>query len=213
MFCLFDFFCERANTDSELLQNYIIIRNVCDFERKSTLHKQHSKRHISAQWQSAGLECGRSQVQSPVKDRVLDSLVVQCWLGVREVPGSIPSQGPRPRQPSGRVLASSAESPKFNPQSRTASSIAQWQSAGFKCGRSQVQSPVKDRLLDSLVVECWLRVREVTGSIPSQGPPPLQPSGRVLASSTGGPGFNPQSRTASYQRCYKIGTNSALVQH
>ena len=25
-------------------------------------------------------------------------------------------------------------------------------------------------LLDSLVVECWLRVREVLGSIPSQGP-------------------------------------------
>ena len=29
-----------------------------------------------------------------------------------------------------------------------------------------------DRLLDSLVVECWLRVQEVPGSIPSQGPPP-----------------------------------------
>ena len=27
--------------------------------------------------------------------RLLDSLVVQCWLRVREVPGSIPSQGPR----------------------------------------------------------------------------------------------------------------------
>ena len=27
-----------------------------------------------------------------------------------------------------------------------------------------------NRLLDSLVVECWLRVREVMGSIPSQGP-------------------------------------------
>ena len=52
----------------------------------------------------------------------------------------------------------------------TASSIAQWYSAGFECGRSQVQSPVKDRLLDSLVVECWLRVWEVPGSIPSQGP-------------------------------------------
>ena len=26
------------------------------------------------------------------------------------------------------------------------------------------------RLLDSLVVECWLRLREVPGSIPSQGP-------------------------------------------
>ena len=28
-------------------------------------------------------------------DRPLDSLVVECWHRVREVPGSIPSQGPR----------------------------------------------------------------------------------------------------------------------
>ena len=28
-------------------------------------------------------------------NRLLDSLVVECWLRVREVPGSIPSQGPR----------------------------------------------------------------------------------------------------------------------
>ena len=28
-------------------------------------------------------------------DRLLNSLVVECWLRVREVPGSIPSQGPR----------------------------------------------------------------------------------------------------------------------
>ena len=27
--------------------------------------------------------------------RLLDSLVLECWLRVREVPGSIPSQGPR----------------------------------------------------------------------------------------------------------------------
>ena len=27
--------------------------------------------------------------------RLLDSLVVECWLRVREVPRSIPSQGPR----------------------------------------------------------------------------------------------------------------------
>ena len=27
--------------------------------------------------------------------RLLDSLVVECWLRMREVPGSIPSQGPR----------------------------------------------------------------------------------------------------------------------
>ena len=28
-------------------------------------------------------------------DRLLDSLVVECWLRVWEVPGSMPSQGPR----------------------------------------------------------------------------------------------------------------------
>ena len=27
--------------------------------------------------------------------RLLDSLLVECWLRVRDVPGSIPSQGPR----------------------------------------------------------------------------------------------------------------------
>jgi len=27
--------------------------------------------------------------------RLLDSLVIKCWFRVREVPGSIPSQGPR----------------------------------------------------------------------------------------------------------------------
>ena len=29
------------------------------------------------------------------KYRLLDSLVIECWLRVREVPDSIPSQGPR----------------------------------------------------------------------------------------------------------------------
>ena len=29
------------------------------------------------------------------KYRLLDSLVVECWLRVREDPGSIPQQGPR----------------------------------------------------------------------------------------------------------------------
>ena len=33
----------------------------------------------------------------------------------------------------------------------------------------------------------------------------------MLASSAGSPGFNPQSRTASYQRRYKNGTSSSLV--
>ena len=28
-------------------------------------------------------------------NHLIDSLVVECWLRVREVPGSIPSQGPR----------------------------------------------------------------------------------------------------------------------
>ena len=44
-------------------------------------------------------------------------------------------------------------------------------------------------------------------------PPPRQPSGRVLASSAGGPGFNPQSRTVSYQIRYENGTRSSFVQH
>ena len=35
----------------------------------------------------------------------------------------------------------------------------------------------------------------------------------MLASSAAGPGFNPQSRTASYQRRYKNGTSSTLVWH
>ena len=100
-----------------------------------------------AQWQSAGFEFGRSRVQSPVKDRLCVSLVVQCWLRVREVPGSIPSQGPPPRKPRGIVLASSTGGPGFNPQSRTASSIASWYSAGFEYGRSRVQSLVKDRVI------------------------------------------------------------------
>ena len=44
-------------------------------------------------------------------------------------------------------------------------------------------------------------------------PPPRYPSGRVLASSAGGPGFNLQSRTASYQRRYKNGDSNSLVKH
>ena len=37
--------------------------------------------------------------------------------------------------------------------------------------------------------------------------------GIVVTSSAGGPRFNPQSRTASYQRRYKNGTNGSLVWH
>ena len=62
------------------------------------------------------------------------------------------------------------EGPWISPQSRTASSIAQCQSAGFQCGGSLDQSTVNDRLLDILVLECWLLVRVVPGSIPSQEP-------------------------------------------
>ena len=62
---------------------------------------------------------------------------------------------PPPRQPSGRVLASSAGGPGFNPQSRTASSIAQWQSAGFEYGRSRVQSPVKNRVISKTLYKWY----------------------------------------------------------
>ena len=37
--------------------------------------------------------------------------------------------------------------------------------------------------------------------------------GSLMASSVGGPGFNPQSRTASYQRPYENGISSSLVWH
>ena len=49
-----------------------------------------------------GVNCERAGSENEPKDvtlskayRLLDSLVVECWLRVREVPGSIPSQGPR----------------------------------------------------------------------------------------------------------------------
>ena len=35
----------------------------------------------------------------------------------------------------------------------------------------------------------------------------------LVASSAGGHGFNPPTRTASYQRRYKNGTSSSLVWH
>ena len=41
-------------------------------------------------------ERNKSNRVSSVNYRLLDSLVVECWLRVREVPGSIPSHGPRP---------------------------------------------------------------------------------------------------------------------
>ena len=43
--------------------------------------------------------------------------------------------------------------------------------------------------------------------------PPRWPSDRVLASGAGGPGFNPQSGTASHQRCFKNDTSSSLIEH
>jgi len=42
-------------------------------------------------------------------------------------------------------------------------------------------------------------------------PPHRHSSGRVLASSAGGPGFNPQSKISSFQRCYKNGTIISLL--
>ena len=40
----------------------------------------------------------------------------------------------------------------------------------YVCRLCIVRDNTQHRLLDSLVIECWLRVREVPGSIPSQGP-------------------------------------------
>ena len=40
-------------------------------------------------------EVSLQQRNRSITYRLLDSLVVECWLRVREVPGSIPSQGPR----------------------------------------------------------------------------------------------------------------------
>ena len=37
----------------------------------------------------------KNSLNSSLEHRLLDSLVVECWLWVREVPGSISSQGPR----------------------------------------------------------------------------------------------------------------------
>ena len=52
----------------------------------------------------------------------------------------------------------------------------------------------------------------ILGSI-NKSPPPLYPSGIVLALSAGDPRFNPPTRTTSYQRRYKNGTRSSLVWH
>ena len=64
----------------------------------------------------------------PIQHRLLDSLVVECWLRV--------------------------ESPAIGSLFLKITKI----------------NDTKKRLLDSPVVECWLWVREVPGSIPSQGP-------------------------------------------
>ena len=39
----------------------------------------------------------------------------------------------------------------LNFETTTASSIALWYSAGFECGRSRIQSPVKDRVIPKTV--------------------------------------------------------------
>ena len=51
----------------------------------------------------------------------------------------------------------------------------------------------------------------ITGHVWSGGDSNREPSGRVLASSAGGPGFNPQSKTVSFERRYKIGPVVSLV--
>ena len=38
---------------------------------------------------------GVTSLVKPNFHRLIDSLVVECWLRGRQVPGSIPSQGPR----------------------------------------------------------------------------------------------------------------------
>ena len=49
-----------------------------------------------------------------------------------------------------------------------------------------------------------LTITDRLSNISFEKPPPRYPNGRVLASSAGGPGFNPQSRTASYQIRYNM---------
>ena len=63
----------------------------------------------------------------------------------------------------------------------------------------------------SLLCSCSIKMPVSSTSSLYDGTASSIASGIVLASSAGGPGFNPQSRTASYQRRYKNGTSSALV--
>ena len=68
-------------------------------EMESPLTASQSKPICSINWYSTLLTYLTMPMKIPtVTDcghRLLDSLVVECWLRVREVPGSIPSQGPR----------------------------------------------------------------------------------------------------------------------
>ena len=65
------------------------------------------------------------------------------------------------------------------------------------------------RLPNSLRIDFWC----ISSITEFTKPPIRQPSGIVLVSSAGGPVFNPQSITASYQRRYKKGTSSSLLWH
>ena len=53
--------------------------------------------NIIGRYSVGGSLCPNLNSFQLIQNRLLDSLVVECWHRVREVPGSIPSQGPRPR--------------------------------------------------------------------------------------------------------------------
>ena len=54
---------------------------------------------------------------------------------------------------------------------------------------------LKNRLLDSLVVECWHRVRQVQGSIPSKGPRHTKKVIKMV------PGIGNPSKSVVIDRC------------
>ena len=75
----------------------------CPFYSWSVPYRCHCWRgHMYRSWKAQKLWRSRPPIQLlhvsfhyPYHNPLLDSLVVECWLRVREVPGSIPSQGPR----------------------------------------------------------------------------------------------------------------------
>ena len=51
--------------------------------------------HRESNYQLQSIETNVKFIIQRILNRLLDSLVIECWLRVREVPGSIPSHGPR----------------------------------------------------------------------------------------------------------------------